>query len=122
MMFYYLFPAVAFIIAVGVSIVCSRGRRRFFVWWILAAVVLGLAGLFIPWRTSSLSHYGSGSPIPVVIWQRIESGAYIDFPGPIAIIFNPVAAYLIGVLAWFATWIWRLISGSTRREQATYVA
>jgi hypothetical protein len=122
MMFYYLFPIVAFVIALGVDIICSRMGRRFFVWWILASVVLGAAALFVPWQTSSLSQRGSGSPIPAVIWERIESGAYIDFPVPIAVILDPGAVYLIGMLAWGTIQIWRLIFRSRHDDQAIHVA
>ncbi len=122
MIFYYAFLVAVFVIAIGVAIVCARAGRTFFLWWIFASMVLGLAGLFIPWRTASLFHYGSGSPIPMVIWERIESGAYIDFPGPIAIILDPIAVYIIGTVAWLAAWTCRFILRSRADGQAARVA
>ena len=64
-------------------------------------------GLFIPWRTSSGFHHGSGSPIPVVIWERIESGSYIDFPVPAALVINPIVIFVLGALSWCAALLLR---------------
>ena len=114
--FYYSFLLVASLSAIGISWFCRISSRRFFLWWILWSVVLGVSGLFVPWRTASGSDYGAGSPIPWVIWERIESGSYIDFPNPLALVLNPIAVYLVGLIVWaFTDLWWRLSCHLTKR-------
>ena len=98
MFFYYAFPVLIAVASVFLGWLCRWRIGRFFASWAVASVVLGVSGLFIPWRGASGFHYGSGSPVPVVVWERSESGNYLDFPVPAAPVVNPIVIFVLGAL------------------------
>jgi hypothetical protein len=81
---------------------CHRYRKPFIGWWGVAALAFGIVGDFIPWRTWTGFHYGTGTPIPWIIWERNDhqGGRYDDFPNPFGVVENPVFIFLIGLIVW----------------------
>jgi hypothetical protein len=100
MFFYYAFPMFIAVAAVVLGRLCRWRTGRFFGWWSAIAIALGIGGLFIPWRGASGFHYGWGSPVPLVVWER-SGGSYADFPVPAAPFVNPIAVFMLGALCWF---------------------
>src|SRR5262245_45278788 len=95
MFFYYAFAVFVAASAVRVGWLCRWRARRFFSWWSGVSIALGVGGLFIPWRGASGFHYGWGSPVPVVVWER-SGDSYDDFPVPAAPFMNPIVVLMLG--------------------------
>lgn len=111
MILYYAFPVCVAGAAVALGALCRGKPGRFLGWWLLSSVVLGLGGLFIPWKMSDGRHHGLGTPIPCEIWERIDNGVYVDFPGAAATVFNPLAVFALGAAAWaLASFVLRRLS------------
>jgi uncharacterized membrane protein len=100
---------------------CIRFRRSFIAWWGGTSLILGVAGSFIPWRTHTGFHYGTGTPIPWIIWERDDTRhQYLDFPNPLGVVENPVFIFLLGLCAWGVVCAFRALF--RRINHATKVA
>lgn len=100
MIYYWAYPIFLAGISVLICRLCKWRVGRYFGWWFASSVLFGLLGYFIPWHSATGFHYGFGSPIPFVIFERIESGSYIDFPVLAAFVVNPIAVFVIGSACW----------------------
>jgi hypothetical protein len=81
---------------------CHRYRGPFLWWWTVVSLAFGIVGDFIPWRTSTGFHYGTGTPVPSIIWERNDhqGGRYDDFPFPQGVVVNPLFIFVCGLIAW----------------------
>src|ERR1041385_5942285 len=80
---------------------------RFHIVWLGLSLLLGLVGSWIPWREASGFHYGKGTPLPSIIWERRSDGGYDDFPGFTTLFLNPIAVFLIGAVCWLVIFVAR---------------
>jgi hypothetical protein len=113
---YLAFPVLVLAAAILRGITCAWSVDRFFSVWAVASVALGIGGLFIPWHTASGLHRGSGSPIPIVIWERTGNGSYIDFPIPLAFLVNPLAVFVLGSVCWCVALLVRKLATHEKNE------
>jgi uncharacterized membrane protein len=98
--------------------ICVRFRQSFIVWWGTASLMLGAIGSFIPWRTRTGFHHGTGVPIPLVIWERDDTRhEYLDFPNPLGVVENPVFIFLLGICAWGVSCAFRALSRRIRHAK-----
>src|SRR5262245_59513318 len=96
MFFYHTFPILTAVLSIIIGRSCGWRARRFFMWWIPTAIAMGVSGLFIPWRGANGSYHGSGSPVPLVIWERSADGGFHDFPFPGAPFINVAVVFMLG--------------------------
>lgn len=77
--------------------------KRFALWSIPGALLIGICLSFIKWGDHTGGHglYGQGIPIPSVMWDNPPryGGRFVDYINPLAVIENPVAIYLCNILA-----------------------
>jgi hypothetical protein len=117
MIAYTMFPVLVLAAAIARGVICAWSMDRFFSLWAVASVALGIGGLFVPWHTASGLHRGSGSPVPMVIWERMGNGSYIDFPNPLAFLINPLAVFALGSVCWLiALFIRKLATSRDERR------
>ena len=71
--------------------------------WAGISCIIGILGLFVPFGEASVAlgggrpeefmgFCGQGVPVPFIIWDK---GA--DYPNPLALFFNPLCVFLIGL-------------------------
>jgi hypothetical protein len=85
-------------------------RRYVFIGMAVFSVVFGVAASFAPWDGEDGSH-GMGFPIPSVVFVKAshyydyvseENDYFVDFPNPLAYIFNSIACLLFLSIVWGA--------------------
>lgn len=117
MIAYVAFPVLVLAAAIARGVICAWKVDRFFGLWAVASAGLGIGGLFVPWHTASGLHRGSGSPFPIMIWERMANGSYADFPIPLAFLINPLAVFALGSVCWcMALFIRKLATSRDERR------
>jgi hypothetical protein len=104
--------------------ISASGRRYPKLWvWCVASLLIGIGISFIPWGDPS-GYHGIGYPAFIVAWQRTPpTNELLDFPNPLAIIFNPAFVFLTGILIWLlfrvAIFLYHRISASAGKKRGS---